>query len=70
MEKKLLAHQWRMLSELEELRGRVSKLGAFILDNPMYSELEEEERVDMQAQYGGMCIYLDSLERRVNKFLD
>lgn len=69
MEKKLLAHQWRMLSELEGLRDRVKKLGAFILDNPMYAELDESERVDMQAQYGGMCIYLDSLERRVNKFI-
>lgn len=68
MEKKLLPHQQRVVVEFEELKDRTSKLGAFILDNPIYLELDDEEKKDMKIQYNTMCIYVDVLERRIQRF--
>ena len=64
----LQPHQQRVVEEYNELVEKTSKLGAFILDNPIYKSLEEDEQKDMKIQYDAMCIYTDALERRINRF--
>ena len=64
----LQPHQQRVVEEYNELVEKTSKLGAFILDNPIYRSLEEDEQKDMKIQYDAMCIYTDALERRINRF--
>ena len=61
-------HQQRVVEEYKELKDKTTKLRAFILDNPIYRSLEEDEQKDMKIQYDAMCIYTDALERRINRF--
>ena len=61
-------HQQRVIDEYTELQERTSKLGAFILDNPIYKSLQEDEQKDMKIQYDAMCVYCDTLERRIKRF--
>ena len=68
MENNLQPHQQRVIEEYRELKEKTSKLGVFILDNPIYLTLIEEEKKDMQIQYDAMCQYCDALERRINRF--
>ena len=68
MENQLEPHQQRVVDEHKEVREKTSKLGTFILDNPTYQNLPEEEREDMKIQYDAMCIYCDALERRIKRF--
>lgn len=68
MEKELLPHQQRVVDELSELKDKTSKLGEFILDNPIYLKLDTEDQKDMQTQFDAMCIYCDALERRISRF--
>ena len=64
----LQPHQQRVVEEYNELVEKTSKLGAFILDNPIYRSLEEVEQEDMKKQYDAMCIYCDALESRIKRF--
>ena len=64
----LQPHQQRVVEEYKELKDKTTKLGAFILDNPIYRSLEEDEQKDMKVQYDAMCVYTDALERRINRF--
>lgn len=68
MDKQLQPHQQRVVDEFNELKDKTSKLGAFILDNPIYLNLPSEEQKDMQTQYDAMCTYYDALERRISRF--
>lgn len=68
MEKGLLPHQQRVVEEFAEVKERTSKLGSFILDNPIYLGLPDEEKADMEVQYDAMCVYVDALERRISRF--
>ena len=65
---KMQPHKQRVVDEYNELAEKTSKLGAFILDNPIYRSLEEDEQKDMKVQYDAMCVYTDALERRINRF--
>ena len=62
------AHQQRVVSERDKLKERTEKLGQFILNNPVYQSLIEEEKVDMNEQHYFMCCYLDILNKRINRF--
>ena len=80
--KELLPHQQRVVDELNEvdnnletIKDRSSKLNEFIMDNPIYLTLPEEEKTDLKAQYDSMCIiqdhtvdYRDALMRRISRF--
>lgn len=68
MTKQLQPHQQRVVDELSELKDKTSKLGEFILDNPIYLKLDTEDQKDMQTQFDAMCIYCDALERRISRF--
>ena len=65
---KMQPHQQRVVDEYNELVEKTSKLGAFILDNSIYKSLEKDEQKDMQVQYDAMCVYVDTLERRIKRF--
>ncbi len=69
MEAKVYAtHQQRVVDEATELKDKFSKLGAFILDNPIFLTLDQEERDDLEKQYRAMEDYLVILERRISRF--
>jgi hypothetical protein len=61
-------HQQRVVDEANELRDKFSKLGVFILDNPIYQGLEQDEKQDLADQYDVMEKYLAILERRISRF--
>lgn len=65
---KMQPHQQRVVDEYNELVEKTSKLGTFILDNPIYKSLQEDEQKDMKIQYDAMCVYVDTLERRIKRF--
>ena len=66
--KKYAPHQQRVVDEKTELQDKFSKLGAFILDNPVFTTLNDEEKEDLQDQYVAMQTYLKILERRILRF--
>ena len=61
-------HQQRVVDEANELRDKFSKLGSFILDNPIYQGLEQDEKQDLADQYDVMEKYLAILDRRISRF--
>jgi len=67
-EKEYVPHRQRVVDEANELRDKFSKLGAFILDNPIYQGLEQDEKQDLADQYDAMEKYLVILERRISRF--
>ena len=62
------AYQEKIILEKNELKEKTDKLGSFILDNPVYQALEEEEKLLLNEQHFHMCNYLDILEKRIKKF--
>lgn len=61
-------HQQRVIDEANELKDKFSKLGAFILDNPIYQTLDEDEVQDLSEQYDVMEKYIVILDRRIARF--
>lgn len=61
-------HQQRVVSERDELKERTEKLGEFILNNPVFQGLSEDERTDMSEQHYFMSCYLEILDKRINRF--
>jgi hypothetical protein len=66
--KEYAPHQQRVVDEKNELQDKHSKLGAFILDNPIFNTLDSEEQEDLRSQNDVMGEYLDILERRISRF--
>ena len=67
-EKQYAPHQQRVVDEANELREKFLKLDAFVLDNPIYQELEKEEQKDLKLQRTHMEQYMLVLERRISRF--
>ena len=67
-EKEYAPHQQRVVDEKNELEDKFSKLGAFVLDNPIYMSLEDDDKQDLTEQYDVMEKYLIILEKRIAKF--
>ena len=65
---KLEPHQQRVLDEKIELEDRFKKLDQFILDNPIFQSLSEEDQVLMKDQKRYMEGYLSVLEKRISNF--
>lgn len=57
-------HLIRVRAEQAQLAERVTKLAAFVLDNPTFQKLHHEERELLQFQLRAMEEYLMILERR------
>lgn len=61
-------HQQRVLDEKRELDERLSKLDAFILDNPLYPQLPTDEQDRLSRQSKVMAAYSGILDERIAKF--
>lgn len=61
-------HQQRVVQERDELQDRTQKLGEFILNNPIFQSLSEEEQTDMSEQHYFMSRYLEILDKRIKRF--
>jgi hypothetical protein len=61
------AHVQRMQEELFGLEERTEKLKAFIKANPIFSTLDEQERIDLVDQSHLMNDYRNILRRRLNR---
>lgn len=61
-------HQQRVLDEVRELTERLSKLDAFILDNPLYAGLPTDEQDRLRKQSQAMATYAGILNERIAQF--
>lgn len=61
-------HQQRVLAEKADLDGILSKLDAFILDNPLYRQLPGEEQDRLSRQSEAMAAYSGILGERIDAF--
>ena len=64
----VLPHQQRVLDEKRDLDERLSKLDAFILDNPLYLQLAADEQERLTRQSKAMAIYSGILGERIAAF--
>lgn len=58
----------RVVQERSELQDRTEKLGEFILNNPIFQSLSEEDQADMGEQHYFMSRYLEILNKRIERF--
>lgn len=61
-------HQQRVIDEKRELDERLSKLDAFILDNPLYLQLQTDEQDRLSRQSRAMAAYSGILDERIASF--
>jgi hypothetical protein len=61
-------HQQRVLDEKHELDDRLSKLDAFILDNPLFTKLPPDEQERLVRQSKAMAVYSGILDERIARF--
>ena len=66
--KAIPAHQQRVLDEKRELDERLSKLDAFILDNPLFAKLSSDEQELLARQSMAMAVYSGILDERIACF--
>ena len=64
----LLPHQQRVYNECTELDTKIKALDAFILDNPIYKTLPQEEQLRLINQVRAMQYYFGILVERINNF--
>ncbi|MDK9585426.1 crAss001_48 related protein [Lelliottia wanjuensis] len=61
-------HQARVIEELDQLRDRLSKLTAFIEGNPVFTELDANEKSRLILQAEAMTDYANVLASRIANF--
>ena len=61
-------HQQRVIDEKDALAVKITALGEFIQNNPIYKTLPQEEQDDLSVQINVMQHYLDVLDRRIARF--
>ena len=61
-------HQQRVLDEQAELRERLAKLDAFILDNPLFQKLSDADRQLLEQQSKTMAVLTEILAARIERF--
>lgn len=59
--------QQRLLDEFNDLTDKVNKLTAFIMYNPIFPKLGEEEAKDMIGQLMAMKYYQECLRSRCKR---
>lgn len=62
------SHQQRVIDEKRELDERLTKLDAFILDNPLWQTLGSDEQQRLQRQSNFMALYSQVLDERIAAF--
>ena len=66
--KEFAPHQQRVVDEKNELEDRFKKLDSFILDNPIFTSLPQEDQDLLKEQNNLMQRYLSVLEKRIARF--
>lgn len=65
---KLEPFQVRMLDELKDLNNKIYKLKIFIKeDNPIFFNLDDEEKIDLRYQLEAMEMYYSRLFSRCKR---
>lgn len=64
----LAPHQQRVVDEKTELDDKIVKLRAFMSNNKIYGELEQVDRLLLQAQANAMERYSELLGKRIARF--
>lgn len=64
----LAPHQQRVVDEKFDLDERRHKLHTFMLGNPVFKALDEDEQDRMKRQYNAMTLYSDVLGERIAAF--
>lgn len=69
MSEKIYApHQQRVIDEANELQDRLTKLGAFIQNSPIFESLDSAEQDRLKRQMNPMSEYLGILRERIAAF--
>lgn len=69
MSEKIYApHQQRVIDEANELQDRLTKLGAFIQNSPIFESLDSAEQDRLKRQMLPMSEYLGILRERISAF--
>lgn len=63
-----LSHQDRVRIEKDALDGNLSRLDAFIIENPIYASLPEDEKERLRKQASAMSDYSKVLGDRIDSF--
>ena len=61
-------HQERVVTEMLELDKKITGLDEFIVNNPIYKTLPEDEQVRLIQQTRAMSYYFSILIERINNF--
>ena len=61
-------HQERVVTEMLELDKKITGLDEFIINNPIYKTLPEEEQIRLIQQSRAMSYYFSILIERINNF--
>jgi len=64
----MMPHQERVVTEKKELDEKIGKLNEFILSNPVFARLPEDERKRLSDQHFHMKNYSDILGARIAAF--
>ena len=64
----MLPHQQRVVDEKNELFDKVEKLDAFIKTNPIFLQMELQDRQLLEEQLKHMNAYWNVLRQRVEAF--
>lgn len=64
----MLPHQERVVEEKRELDEKLSKLGDFITESPIFGKLDTDEQIRLRRQYGIMSQYSEILAQRIESF--
>jgi hypothetical protein len=61
-------HQDRVVAEKDDLRVKLDKLKAFIMESPVFKTLPKEEQSRLNRQYDAMLEYYNILGERITAF--
>ena len=60
-------HEQRVIAEFDDLGGKLSKLNDFF-KTETFEELPDADRILLLTQKDQMTCYLNTLQRRINRF--
>ena len=68
MEIIMLPHQQRVVDEKNELFDKIYKLDVFIKTNPIFGQMEQQDKELLEEQLQHMKAYWNVLRQRVESF--
>lgn len=64
----MLPHQQRVVDEKNELFDKIDKLDVFIKTNPIFGQMEQQDKELLEEQLQHMNAYWNVLRQRVESF--